>query len=393
MIKIGNIPIWGDPIDDNALRQIQNSLNSPNAVAAALMGDHHQGYAVPIGGVVVYMDAISPSGVGYDIGCGNKAVQLDIKAADIRQDLPRLLDVIWNKLSFGVGQRNDTKVDHVLFDSDTWKIKAIAHLKEMARQQLGTIGSGNHYVDILRDENDNVWVGVHFGSRGFGHKTASFFLAAGGAADGEFVDPLVLATDTDLGNDYVACMRLAGQYAYAGRDWVCDEVAKILGGQIVDEVHNHHNFAWQERHNNNDVWVVRKGATPAFPGQRGFVGGSMGDISVILEGVESDESVQAFYSTVHGAGRVLSRTKARGKINRKTGEIVSPGLISRDMMNAWLEQRNVLLRGAGTDESPHCYKRLPEVLMHHAKTVKILHTLEPMGVLMAGELEIDPYKD
>lgn len=119
----------------------------------------------------------------------------------------------------------------------------------------------------------------------------------------------------------------------------------------------------------------------------------MGDISVILAGVEAPEAKQALYSTVHGAGRVMSRTAARGKINYRTKKIIAPGAISRQMMNDWIRERGVELRGAGTDESPHCYKRLPEVLAHHQSTVKILHTLTPLGVAMAGENEFDPYKD
>ncbi len=119
----------------------------------------------------------------------------------------------------------------------------------------------------------------------------------------------------------------------------------------------------------------------------------MGDKSVILEGVDSAESKEALYSTVHGAGRVMSRTAARGKINRKTGAVISPGAVSREMMNAWIRKQGVELRGAGTDESPHCYKRLPEVLTHHGASVRILHTLTPLGVAMAGENEVDPYKD
>ncbi|MBW3625109.1 MAG: RtcB family protein, partial [Armatimonadetes bacterium] len=240
---------------------------------------------------------------------------------------------------------------------------------------------------------NRIWIGVHFGSRGLGHKTATHFLKAGGAKDGMDVEPLVLDVNSDLGADYLACMNLAGRYAYAGRDWVCGRVAKILGANILEEIHNHHNFAWQERHNGRDLWVVRKGATPAFPGQKGFVGGSMGDVSVILEGVDSPESESALHSTVHGAGRVMSRTAARGKINFRTRKVITPGAISREMMMSWIKKQGVELRGAGTDESPHCYKRLPEVLKHHEGTIRILHTLKPLGVAMAGEDEIDPYKD
>jgi len=391
MKVIDGIPIWGNPVEESALSQIKNCAR--NADAAAMMADHHKGYAVPIGGVLAYSDQISPSGVGFDIACGNKAVLTNIPAAEIRRDISRLMDDIWDTLSFGIGQRNNTRVDHELFDDPTWKLRAMAPLKQSAREQLGTIGSGNHFVDLLEDEQGWTWIGVHFGSRGLGYKTASYFLKAGGAKDGMDVDPLLLPVNSNLGAEYLVCMELAGRYAYAGRNWVCDKVARILGARILDEVHNHHNFAWRERHNGQDLWVVRKGATPAFPGQRGFVGGSMGDISVILEGVDSEESRAALYSTVHGAGRVMSRTAARGKINRKTGKVISPGAVSREMMMSWVHGQNVELRGAGTDESPLCYKRLPDVLKQHQASIRILHTLKPIGVAMAGEHEFDPFKD
>lgn len=390
MKEIEGIPVWGEA-EEGALAQIKNCARTADAVA--LMADNHKGYAVPIGGVLAYYEHISPSGVGFDIACGNKAVLLDIPAAEVRKNIRRIMDTIWNNLSFGIGRKNNTRVDHPLFDDPAWKLRAVASHKEMAHNQLGTIGSGNHYVDLLEDELGRTWVGVHFGSRGLGHKTATFFLEAGGAQDGMDVDPLILSFRSSLGEDYLTCMELAGRYAYAGRDWVCGEVARLLKAKILDEVHNHHNFAWRENHNGCDMWVIRKGATPAFPGQRGFVGGSMGDISVILEGVDSEESKAALYSTVHGAGRVMSRTAARGKINRKTGEVISPGAVSREMMLSWVHDQHVELRGAGTDELPHCYKRLPEVLKHHGATVRILHTLKPIGVAMAGENEFDPYKD
>ncbi len=385
------IPVWGDPIDEEALKQIRVCARSAEKVA--LMGDHHKGYAVPIGGVVAYKGRISPSGVGYDIACGNKAVLLDADVNDVRANISTIMDDIWKAISFGMGRKNNERVEHTLFDDDAWKLRPSNGIKDKARNQLGTVGSGNHYVDIFADEQNRVWVGVHFGSRGLGHTIASYFLEKGGAKDAMDAEPLVIDEASALGADYLEGMRLAGLYAYAGRDWVCQKVASILGAKVLDEVHNHHNFAWKEAHGGEDYWVVRKGATPAFPGQRGFVGGSMGDISVILEGVESEESIHSLYSTIHGAGRVMSRTKARGKINYRTKELISPGLISREMMQEWVQASKVELRGAGTDESPHCYKRLPEVLEHHAATIRILHTLTPIGVAMAGEDEKDPYKD
>ena len=289
---------------------------------------------------------------------------------------------------------NDGPTDHPLFDSDLWRGSLLKPLKQMAQGQLGTIGSGNHYVDLFSDEQDRAWVGVHFGSRGLGHKTATHFLKAGGASDSMDAEPLVLAMDSDLGRDYYDHMVLAGRYAYAGRDWVCDKIASMLGASVVESVHNHHNFGWIEKlMDGRELIVVRKGATPAFPGQRGFVGGSMGDNSVILEGMASEEADEALHSTVHGAGRAMSRTQARGKINYKTKQVIAPGLVSREMMMDWIGKMGVELRGAGTDESPQAYKRLPEVLAYHRNSVRILHTLTPLGVAMAGENEHDPFKD
>lgn len=366
------------------------------AAYAALMGDHHLGYSVPVGGVVAYRNGISPSGVGYDIGCGNKAVLTDAKGADIRANMNKIMDDVFDRISFGVGRKNNVSVDHELFDAPAWElVPMLAPIKDMARGQLGTVGSGNHYVDIFVDELDRVWIGVHFGSRGLGHKIASHYIAAGGGTDGMFVDPVVLEADSDLGREYIIAMTLAGRYAYAGRDWVCDEVARILGANIVEEVHNHHNYAWLEEHYGEELWVVRKGATPAFPGQLGFVGGTMGETSVILRGCESQMSSAALYSTVHGAGRVMSRNEAAGKVKWKKGQKirVSEGKVSQSMMDEWVNGAGVVLRGAGVDESPHCYKRLNEVLAAQGDTVEVLHTLTPLGVAMAGAEVVDPYKD
>jgi tRNA-splicing ligase RtcB len=390
MQLIDNIPVWGTP-DEGALSQIKTCAKTADKVA--LMADHHKGYAVPIGGVVAYKDSISPSGVGFDIACGNKAVLLDMPGSALRSDIAKIMDDVWHTISFGVGRRNSEKVDHSLFEGPAWKCEAAAPLKQMAREQLGTVGSGNHYVDLFTDEQDRVWIGVHFGSRGLGHKIATWFLKKAGAKDGMDVEPCVIDAHGDLGEQYVQCMHLGGEYAYAGRDWVCRRVAQLLGASILEEVHNHHNFAWRETHDGEEYWVVRKGATPAFPGQKGFVGGTMGETSVILEGVENEEARHSLYSTVHGAGRVMGRMEAKGKTDRKTGQVLRPGKVTQEMMTGWLQRANVELRGAGLDESPDCYKRLPEVLAEHGKSIRILHTLTPVGVAMAGANELDPYKD
>ena len=372
------IPVWGQ-LQDSALQQMNNCLKHDKAVLAALMADHHHGYVQPIGGVIAYHEAVSPAGVGYDIACGNKAVRLDISAIEVRNNISTIMSDITRDISFGVGSKNKKPVDHAIFNDPIWKLEPLIKWKNLAMSQLGSVGSGNHYVDIFVDELNRVWVGVHFGSRGLGHRIATHFIKSGGGKPND-VSPVVLNVNTNIGQDYLKSMSLAGRYAYAGRNWVCRKISTILGANILEEVHNHHNFAWKELHNDTELWVVRKGATPAYPKQRSFVGGSMGDTSVIIEGLDSNESKKAIYSTIHGAGRIMSRTEAAGKY--RNGKR-SGGKISRQMMFDWIERENVELRGANTDESPHCYRRLTQVLKHHAPTIRVLHKLQPIGVAMA----------
>jgi len=404
--QINGVRVWGRP-DEGALTQAQLCAATGNVVQTLLMADHHKGYSQPIGGVVVYDGQISPSGVGYDIACGNKAVRTRLSAEQIKPRLAAIMDEIVRKISFGIGRVNQTKLDHELFDDSDWAVyKAVGaqehdKLKALARDQLGTVGSGNHFVDLFEEVGTGyLWVANHFGSRGFGHKTASGFLnlAAGRAflanAPGEKMDqpPVLLDMQSELGEMYERAMQLAGRYAYAGRDDVIRQVLAILGTEAELEVHNHHNYAWRETHNGKEVMVIRKGATPSAPGQIGFIGGSMGDISVIVQGKDSAENRDAYYSTVHGAGRVMSRTQAAGKMNWKT-RTRSGGQISPQQMQEAVRAFGVELRGAGTDESPFVYRKLQEVLDAHGDTIEVKHVLKPIGVCMAGADEFDPYKD
>jgi tRNA-splicing ligase RtcB len=390
------IKIFGEH-DERTKEQMTRCMQYGSVAGGVLCADGHLGYAQPVGGVIAYEEHISVSGVGFDIACGNMAVRLDVPKAAIADRVGPLLAEIAGTISFGIGRKNAEKVEHAVFDSPLWQESEVSDpLKQMARAQLGTVGSGNHYVDLFADEDGLVWIGVHFGSRGLGHKTATAFIKLAGGADGVDVAPTVLHQDSDLGRQYLAAMRLAGEYAYAGREWVVERVRAIIGGEVLDSVHNHHNYAWRERHGERDLWVVRKGATPAFPGQRGFVGGSMGDDAVILHGVESDVGAASFYSTVHGAGRVMSRTAARGRTRKDpaTGKrIREPGRVRHDEMQAWLREAGVHLVGGDLDEAPQAYRRLPDVLAHHAGTVAIEHTLKPFAVVMAGADVFDPFKD
>lgn len=388
--------IYGDH-DDRTLNQMKTCIEAGSAVAGVLCADGHLGYAHPIGGVVGYTDHISISGVGFDIACGNMAVRLDTPYSEIAPRIGEILSDIARVISFGVGRKNDERVEHSLFDQDDlWRAADVVELKSMAQSQLGTVGSGNHYVDIFEDADGATWIGVHFGSRGLGHRITTKYLNMAGAKDGMEVPPALLPADSDMGRGYLAGIELGGLYAYAGREWVVERVRKIIGGSVTFSVHNHHNFAWRETHDGVDMWVVRKGATPAFPGQFGFVGGSMGDNAVILRGVDSDISRQSLYSTVHGAGRIMSRAEARGRFIRdpETGKkIRQQGAVRHDEWQAWIRDRGVTVLGSDLDEAPQAYRRLPDVLSAHAGTIEIVHELMPRGVIMAGANEFDPYKD
>jgi tRNA-splicing ligase RtcB len=436
------------PVDARSLKQLETCMRAGDAAFGVLCADHHPGYSQPIGGAVAYEGHVSPSGVGYDIGCGNKAVQTNLVRADLDAagGVGALMKEITARISFGMGVPAQEQVDHPVLDRIAQApFEPQRKLLPLARNQLGTVGSGNHFVNLFEDEQGAVWVGVHFGSRGFGHKTATGFLAIAQGlpfgdqerkrlgvrvSQGEMDSPpVLLPVDSDAGQSYIEAMTLAGEYAYAGRDVVVGKVLEILGAESVHAVHNHHNFAWREEHFGRSVWVVRKGCTPARPGQEGFVGATMGDESVILEGVEGEDATASMYSTVHGAGRVMSRTQAAGKVRRRTvyecserdcdfrvpakeydgeqcprhphrqmrkvrsAELVRPGVVDWDTVKAGLREQGIVLVGGGADEAPEVYKHLPDVLAAHAGSIRVKHTLKPLGVAMAGVDVFDPYKD
>jgi len=429
--------------DNRTKEQLARCVAAEEGARGVLCADGHVGYSMPVGGVVGYRRFISPSGVGYDISCGNMAVKTNVMARDVGpNDLERIADEIQSRISFGVGRKNNEPIDSPVFDRiGKSPVREQRALNAMARQQAGTVGSGNHYVDILEDASGALWVACHFGSRGFGHRTATGFMniAQGrrfhdGKGEGEMDSPpLLLDVRQPSGQDYIEAMTIASEYAYAGREAVVAKTLEILGATAQFTVHNNHNLAWRETHDGEELWVVRKGATPAFPGQWGFVGGSMGDISVVLRGVESEASRELLYSTVHGAGRVMSRTQAAGKQRRLTiwacgmrdcdgalpistprnpdgsnpkcpncghrmnkrqsMERVKSGLVAFEAEQAKLKARGVILRGAGADEAPPVYRALQSVLDAHAGTIEIAFVLQPRIVVMAGSNEFDPYKD
>jgi tRNA-splicing ligase RtcB len=436
------------PVDERSRRQLETCMKAGDADFGVLCADHHPGYSQPIGGAIAYEGYVSPSGVGYDIGCGNKAVRTDMTRDGLGElgGVEQVMREVAKRISFGMGVPAREEVDHPVLDEiERAEFEPQRKLAGLARKQLGTVGSGNHYVNLFADEEDTVWVGVHFGSRGFGHKTASGFLALAQGLpfdaderkrkglrvrEGEMDSPpVLLEVDSDVGQGYIEAMQLAGRYAYAGRDVVVDKVLDILGAHATHVVHNHHNFAWLEEHAGRTYWVVRKGCTPAEPGQEGFVGATMGDDSVILEGIESGDAEAALRSTVHGAGRVMSRSQAAGRVKRRTvyrcsdrdcefvipakryrGEkcpehpgarmrkvraetVVRPGVVDWPAVQKRVRSRGIVLIGGGADEAPEVYKDLRDVLAAHEGTIRVKHTLRPLGVAMAGADVLDPYKD
>ena len=231
---MAELKIFGEH-DARTKEQMERCMTVGSVVGGVLCADGHLGYAQPVGGVVAYEDHVSISGVGYDIACGNLAARLDVTRAAIDDRVGTILADIGKAVSFGVGRVNAERVEHELFDdADAWRAADTADLRGMAQSQLGTVGSGNHYVDLLEDEEGMVWIGVHFGSRGLGHKSATKYLKAAGGQDGIDVAPAVVAVASEIGERYLAAMELAGRYAYAGREWVVERVRSIIGGAVTD---------------------------------------------------------------------------------------------------------------------------------------------------------------
>jgi tRNA-splicing ligase RtcB len=414
---------------DNTIEQFKEY--SATATKSALLADGHYGIVAPVGSVWAHPSKIQLNGIGPDAACGNCAVKTDVHIDDIappnlkyrtNTELNKLADRIAKEIKFGMGATMNGKgpSDDLLFDSEAWKLfptNIKDSLRDTARNQIGSCGSGNHYCDVFVGTDGFLWVGNHFGSRGYGFKLAKHFMALGQGLGWDDKPKEIFTTldmNTQLGQDYWQLLQLAGAYAYAGRNWVADTVANMFGGNVVDRVHNHHNFTWLETHDGQDLYVTRKGATPAGPNLRGFVGGSMGDNAVILEGANLSDSYlldeintgahgaqkASLYSTVHGSGRVMSRTEAMGKIDRKTGklkinketgEISKAGKITQAEVDAWMTKADVILRGSGIDEAPQVYRRLPDVLREQGPTINVLETLKPIIVVMAGANDADHY--
>lgn len=368
------LEIYGrEGIEEGALNQIYIAGKLPISVKAALMPDAHQGYGLPIGGVLATKEAVIPYGVGVDIGC-----RMALTLYDSKYKLKGHDEQIKNALNyntfFGTGVENDMDVDSHIMDDERWNsIKVIKDLKDTAWKQLGTSGGGNHFIDVGHVEmGDEKFIGIltHSGSRGLGAQLARHYTGLAKKACGLPKDAAHLAwldMKSDEGQEYWLAMNLAGDYAKACHDEIHRRVAKYLGWKPLRKIENHHNFAWKETINGEDLIVHRKGATPAQKGVLGIVPGSMASDAFIIEGKGNENSIN---SAAHGAGRVLSRNKAKEKI-------------SKSMMRSYLKERGVELIGADVDESPHAYKDIHKVMEFQKDLVNIIGKFTPKIVKMA----------
>ena len=372
---------WGADVEASSIEQMKNAVKLPVAVRGALMPDAHLGYGLPIGGVLATRNAVIPYAVGVDIACRMKLTVLDMPVSALETKEKKLIEAIHKETRFGMGARFEDKREHPVMDAD-WSVSPVTqHLKNKGWAQLGTSGSGNHFVEFGTLTLDHADLGLeagtylallsHSGSRGTGAQVAAHYSRLAMDAHPELPKPLRhlawLDLDSEAGQEYWAAMSLMGQYAAANHACIHRAIAARLGTEVLLDVENHHNYAWKEQHDGEDVIVHRKGATPAGQGALGIIPGSMADPGFVVRGKGSAE---ALHSASHGAGRRMSRTAATKKFKHLTPEHE-------------LKKRGVKLLSAGLDELPMCYKNIEEVMAAQADLVEIVARFDPKLVKMA----------
>ncbi len=378
--------IWGSDIESEAIAQMTRACTLPVAVSGALMPDAHVGYGLPIGGVLATRNAVIPYAVGVDIACRMKLTVLDLPLAALHEDQSRLSGALEQETRFGMGANFRTRHQHRVMDAD-WKISAVtSQMKDRAWSQLGTSGSGNHFVEFGQLDVLDGAVGLapgaylallsHSGSRGTGAQVAAHYSRLARERHPELPEALSQLSWLDLasseGQEYWAAMELMGQYAAANHELIHASIARALGAEVRLDIENHHNFAWRERHrladgSEEEVIVHRKGATPAGRGVLGIIPGSMGTPGYVVRGRGDAESLN---SAAHGAGRRMSRTKAKA-------------LFNWDDTQRFLREQQVTLLSAGLDEVPMAYKDIDAVMSAQSDLVEPLARFAPRLVKMA----------
>ncbi|MDP1716265.1 MAG: RtcB family protein [Anaerolineales bacterium] len=381
-------PIWGqENIDEGAIAQMTNAMRLPVAVTGALMPDAHVGYGLPIGGVLATDNVVIPYAVGVDIACRMRLSLYEVSPILLGQKKGMFEDTLMEQTAFGIGSKwtGSKKAQHPVLDDDAWNAtRQLKVLKDTAMNQLGTSGTGNHFVEWGSFRLDESMFGLepgeylallsHSGSRGVGAKVADRFSKIAMEKHPD-LDKAVrylawLSLDSEDGQEYWLSMELAGKFASANHYIIHRRVAAAIGLKEAAVVENHHNFAWKEKlPDGRTVIVHRKGATPAGVGEMGIIPGSMGDAGYLARGKGSASSLE---SASHGAGRLMSRRVALNSI-------------SKSARDEYLKKNDVTLLGGGLDESPQAYKPIESVIKAQADLVDVLGKFTPRIVRMADE--------
>lgn len=385
--------VWGEEyIDHETLKQMDSSMRLPVSVVGALMPDAHLGYGLPIGGVLATEDVVIPYAVGVDIACRMRMSIFSVSSIAIKQKVDQFRKSLNEQTRFGAGAKWASKeqVEHEILDDPAWNAtKYLKSLQETAYEQLGTSGTGNHFVEwgSFKLEEDNEQLDLkageylallsHSGSRGVGFKIANHYSEVAmnyhPRLDKSVRHLSWLPLDWHEGQEYWLSMELAGRFAAANHYVIHQRLARAVGLKPMVVVENHHNFAWKERvrvgNIEKELIVHRKGATPAGKGVLGVIPGSMGDTGYMVRGLGVVESLN---SASHGAGRALSRRQALKKITKT----------ERDK---YLKERGIILIGGGMDESPQAYKPIEQIIRAQADLVEIVGNFTPIMVRMATE--------
>jgi tRNA-splicing ligase RtcB len=372
---------WGTDLEPQSVQQMVHACELPIAVRGALMPDAHLGYGLPIGGVLGTKGAVIPYAVGVDIACRVKLSVLDLPVERLKNDAEGLTKALIDETRFGIGAHFSTRRQHDVMDRDWSVTPTTLRLKDKAWSQLGSSGGGNHFVEFGIFEVDHDSLGLpagkylallsHSGSRGTGAAVCQEYskraMATHPGLPKELKHLAWLDLDDEDGQEYWATMSLMGEYAAGNHACIHRHIVEHLAAEVLLDVENHHNFAWKEMHNGEELVVHRKGATPAGKGVLGIIPGSMATPAYVVRGLGQPESLD---SAAHGAGRVMSRKKAY-----KT--------LRWDDAKAFLKERDVTLLSAGLDEVPAVYKDIHSVMAAQADLVEPLAQFKPKLVRMA----------
>ena len=374
--------VWGDEIDENTFEQMKMACRVPSAIRGALMPDAHLGYGLPIGGVLATSGTVIPYAVGVDIACRMRLSIVDLPVSKFKNTYS-MKQALMERTKFGVGSEHQKPLDHPVLDKDWNLTKVTKANKDKARKQLGTSGSGNHFVEfgelIVNESIDGLEPGryvallSHSGSRGAGAAVCNTYSEVAQSRLPSYYRELGKLGWLDLasedGQAYWWAMNLMGEYAAANHECLHKEVCDFLGTEVLKVVENHHNFAWKETHNEQELIVHRKGATPAGLGELGVIPGSMATPAFLVRGKGNAASLN---SASHGAGRCMSRRKAMEQFNFKA-------------IQGNLLKKGVEILSAGADEVPYVYKDIHKVMASQKDLVDVLAEFHPRVVRMSGD--------